>query len=116
MTENQTPATKADIEALMNSISKLYDANEGWKEEIHTAMGEWKEQIIAQFKLVIEDLRHDFLGAHHDKVELLDALKRFPRISFDTSDENYEEVSEALELASAAIAKAEGRKEACSQE
>ena len=65
MKDDQTPATKADITALMDSIGKLYDANERWKEEL-------KED----FRLVIEDLRHDVLGARHDKVELLDNRTR----------------------------------------
>ena len=61
MKDDQAPATKADIAALMNSIGTLYDAN-----------ARWKEELKADFRLVIEDLRHDVLGARHDKVESLD--------------------------------------------
>ena len=31
---DNTPATKGDITQLMDSIGKLYDANENWKDEI----------------------------------------------------------------------------------
>lgn len=61
MKDDQTAATKADIQLLMDSIGNLYDANERLKEELK-----------GHFDLVIENLRHDFLGGRHDKVELLD--------------------------------------------
>jgi ElaB/YqjD/DUF883 family membrane-anchored ribosome-binding protein len=68
MKDNQTPATKADIQAVMTSveslmdeIGKLYDANERWKDELKD-----------HFDLVIENVRSELLRARHDKVELLD--------------------------------------------
>ena len=72
MRDDQTPATKADITSLMSSIGKLYEANERWKDEILVSNERWKEELKADFRLVIEDLRHDFLGARRDKVESLD--------------------------------------------
>jgi hypothetical protein len=54
----QSPATKADIGALMDQIGKLYDANEGWKEE-----------VMRHFDVVAEQIKHDFNGAFSDKVE-----------------------------------------------
>ena len=65
MKDDQSPATKADVAALMESIGTLYAANERWKEEL-------KED----FRLVIEDLRHDVVGIQHDKVEMLDERTR----------------------------------------
>lgn len=56
--ESQAPATKADIAALMDQIGKLYDANEGWKEE-----------VLRHFDVVAEQIKHDFNGAFSDKVE-----------------------------------------------
>ena len=74
MADEQIPATKADIQMLMDSIGKLYDANVFWKEELKD-----------HFDLVIEDLRHDFLGVRNDEVVLLsdktkDLDKRVSRI------------------------------------
>lgn len=57
--DGQAPATKEDVRLLMESIGRLYDANERWKEEV-------KEH----FDVVVEQLRHDLLGASKDKVEL----------------------------------------------
>lgn len=54
------PATKDDIRLLMEQIGKLYDAN-----------ARWKEEIIGQFDLTVESIRHELKAAHHDSVELL---------------------------------------------
>ena len=61
MTHDTSPATKADIEALMDSIGKLYDANERWKDE-----------IIQHFGIAVEHLRHELIGIHRDKISLLE--------------------------------------------
>lgn len=60
LSENTAPATKADVVLLMDSIGKLYDANENWKNEL-------KEH----FDLVAENMRHDLLGANHEEIALL---------------------------------------------
>jgi len=60
MEDHTTPVTKADINALMDSIGKLYDANEAWKEE-----------IIRHFDVVVENIRHDLEGANRDEIEVL---------------------------------------------
>ena len=62
--DNQTPSTKADIAALMDSIGKLYDANECWKDE-----------IIRHFDVTVENIRHDLEGANKDDIELLKDAK-----------------------------------------
>jgi hypothetical protein len=56
--DSQAAATKQDIQMLMDSMGKLYEANERWKEE-----------IIHEFKVVAEDIRHDALGANKDKIQ-----------------------------------------------
>ncbi len=58
--DDQTPATKADIKALMDSIGGLYDRSERWKNE-----------IMQHFDVVVENLRHDFIWANRDAIELL---------------------------------------------
>lgn len=55
--DDTSPATKADIKMLMDSIGKLYDANEKWKNELK-----------AHFDLQSELVRHDLLGAKGDRV------------------------------------------------
>lgn len=77
--DSQAPATKGDISLLMDSIAKLYDANEGWKneiltanegwkKEILTAHEGWKDEIISEFHIVSEDIRHDVGGAQSDRI------------------------------------------------
>lgn len=69
--EHSAPATKADIAGLMDSIGKLYDATESWKDEILGAQARWKDDIIQQFKVSVELIRHDLVGANSDRIELL---------------------------------------------
>lgn len=58
------PATKADIHMMMGEIGKLYDANERWKEEV-------KKDVKEHFDVVIENMHHDYKGAHKDDMENL---------------------------------------------
>lgn len=69
MTDNTAPATKADIQMLMDAIVNLYDANARWKEEI-------KKEVTEHFDLVAENLQHELVSAHREKVELLDETVR----------------------------------------
>lgn len=85
MEDHTTPATKADINALMDSIGKLYDANEAWKDEILAANKGWKDEIIRHFDVVVEDIRHNLEGANRDEIEVLkdskaDHEKRISRL------------------------------------
>ncbi|MBI1812667.1 hypothetical protein HY285_05765 [Candidatus Peregrinibacteria bacterium] len=66
---SQAPATKQDIRMIMEEIGKLYDANEGWKDEILEANEGWKEEIIHEFKVVGESIRHDAMGSNKDRIE-----------------------------------------------
>jgi hypothetical protein len=91
---NTSPATKADIEALMDSIGKLYDTNERWMKqllevnercrdelsadhkrlgtEMHKSMERFRkeavDEITRHFDVVVENIRHDLVGANHDEV------------------------------------------------
>jgi hypothetical protein len=81
--ETNPPATKADIDALMDSIGKLYDSNERWMNQILTANERFRDEILESvrrskteaveetkrhFDVVMEDIRHDLLGANRDEV------------------------------------------------
>lgn len=44
----------------MNSITKLYSANE-----------QWKNEVMGHFDLVAENIRHDLTGANRDELESL---------------------------------------------
>jgi hypothetical protein len=66
-------ATKQDIQLLMEEMGKLYAANERWKNEI---IDEVDGRIVASeertkrhFEVVAEDIKHDFQGAFHDKLQ-----------------------------------------------
>jgi hypothetical protein len=61
MTNDASPATKADVTMLMDSIGNLYVASERWKEEL-------KEH----FAVAVEHIRHELLAAKREKIELLD--------------------------------------------
>jgi hypothetical protein len=67
--DENAPATKKDVQLLMEEIGKLYVANERWKDEILDKNEAWKDEIVHEFKVVAEDLRHDLLGVHKDKIE-----------------------------------------------
>ena len=77
---HDAPATKEDIRLLMEEIGKLYMATEQWKTEIIGKMQEWKTEIVHEFHIVAENMRHDYLGAHKDRIENHeDRLRRLER-------------------------------------
>jgi len=57
MKDDATPATKADIQ-------RLYDAIERWK-------GEILSEVKQHFDVVVEQIRHDLLGANRDEIDVL---------------------------------------------
>lgn len=63
------PATKEDIQLLMQEIGKLYDANARWKGEIEDRIDASEERMKRHFDMVVETIRHDLLGAHKDRIE-----------------------------------------------
>jgi gas vesicle protein len=76
MADNQAPATKADIQMLMDSIGNLYDANKRWKDELKQEMNEvnahWKDELKEHFDLAVEHFHDEFNSAHREKISLLD--------------------------------------------
>jgi hypothetical protein len=88
--ETNPPATKADIEALMDSIGKLYESNDRWMKQLLTVNEHFQTQILESirrnkmeaveemkrhFDVVVEDIRHDLLGANRDEVIRLQNAK-----------------------------------------
>jgi hypothetical protein len=55
--DENAPATKKDVQLLMQEIGKLYAACDGWKDE-----------ILHEFRIVVEDMRHDMIGTHKDRI------------------------------------------------
>lgn len=62
---------KEDTHRVSVAVEKLYAASEEWKDEIIERMERWKDEIINHFHVIAEDLRHDLLGIHTDKISLL---------------------------------------------
>lgn len=56
--KKSAPATKDDIKQLMESIGRVYDANQRWANE-----------IVRHFDVTVETIRHDLLGANKDRIE-----------------------------------------------
>lgn len=68
--QNQSPATKEDICLLMEQMGKYYDQTDKNIGELRQDMTAWKKEIIHEFYVVAENIRHDLLkGALHDKIE-----------------------------------------------
>jgi hypothetical protein len=62
------PATKRD---LSQGMAVLRGDMVCWKSELRGDMDGWKNEIVRHFDVVVEDLRHDMIGMHHDQVEVL---------------------------------------------
>lgn len=62
VSQNHSPATKQDITLLMEQMGTYY-------EKTHREMVEWKKEIIHEFHVVAEDIKHDFKGAFKGKLE-----------------------------------------------
>lgn len=67
--DDTSPATKADIKMLMDSMGKLFDANELWKNELREDSRRMKDDMKGHVDLTIELLRHDLMDAKKDRVE-----------------------------------------------
>jgi len=60
--DENSPASKADIRMMMGQMGDCYS-----KTEVQIA--DFKEEIVHEFKIITEQLRHDLLGTHKDKIE-----------------------------------------------
>ena len=59
--DQTAPATKADITLLKTDMVLL-----------KADMIQWKDDIKTHFDIVIENLRHDMIGTHKDKISVID--------------------------------------------
>jgi hypothetical protein len=62
--EHSPPATKADIAMLMDSLAKMYDANERWKQETI-------RETSDKFEITVDAIRRDLPPAKSDQIEVL---------------------------------------------
>lgn len=69
VTDDRAPATKQDVKLLMEQVGDYYRRTEQKFAELRDDMREWKKEIIHEFHIVAEDMRHDYLGAHKDRIE-----------------------------------------------
>ncbi|MEK7218184.1 MAG: hypothetical protein AAB728_01825 [Patescibacteria group bacterium] len=69
--DHTAPATKQDIALLMESIGKLYNADERWKDEIIDANERWKDEIIRHVDVTVENIRHELRSANREEIEVL---------------------------------------------
>lgn len=70
--DQNAPATKADIQFLTEQFGLLLDRadrTDGHIDDLRSEMKAWKEEIVHEFKVIAEDLRHDLIGSHKDKIE-----------------------------------------------
>lgn len=67
--QDQSLATKEDIRLLMEQMGKYYDQTDKKLGEMRQDMTIWKKEIIHEFHVVAEDIKHDFKGAFRDKLE-----------------------------------------------
>ena len=57
MSKENQPATKGDLADL--------------KRELELKLDGFKEEILRHFDVIVEDLRHDLIGARSDEIEVL---------------------------------------------
>jgi hypothetical protein len=68
-TDPAAPATKEDIRLLTEQMGRYYDGTEGRLADLEEKMEAWKTELKDHFDLVTENIKHDFQGAFHDKLE-----------------------------------------------
>lgn len=71
LNDSHAPATKGDLQYLMGNVSEQMDSIYGAIDFLYKANERWKEEIIHEFHIVAEDIRHDCLGANKDEIENL---------------------------------------------
>lgn len=67
--DDQAPATKLDIHLLMAQIGDYYDRTENRMTDLERKIQESEERTKRHFDVVAETMRHDYLGAHKDRIE-----------------------------------------------
>lgn len=53
----------------MDQMGNYYQKTEQRFTDMEEKMEEWKEEIVHEFRIVAENIKHDFQGAFHDKLE-----------------------------------------------
>lgn len=67
MDDNSAPATKADIDRMMDFMSEIYDHNK----KLLKCHEDWKDEIIRHFDIKVGQIRHDLMGANRDEISSL---------------------------------------------
>lgn len=75
--QNQSPATKGDLQQFIAHIERVIgDLQKNMNEQIEDARGELRGEMQElhtetrrHFDVVAENIKHDFKGAFHDKLE-----------------------------------------------
>lgn len=72
MAQDQSPATKEDVKGIMEYLVRNDGRTSSLEKRMDTLeqkMEKDKKEIIHEFHVVAEDIKHDFKGAFHDKLE-----------------------------------------------
>lgn len=67
--DRDVAASKEDIRLLMEQMGDYYARTAEQLAAMKDEMAVWKEEIVHEFHVVAEDIRHDMLGMHKDKIE-----------------------------------------------
>lgn len=70
--QDQSPATKEDVKGIMEYLVRNDGRTSTLEKRIHTLekkMERDKKEIIHEFHVVAEDIKHDFKGAFKDRLE-----------------------------------------------
>lgn len=63
------PATKEDIEQLADLIGSHYDRTARQIADLQEHMEQWKEDLIEQFTLTVDEIRREMRGANRDELQ-----------------------------------------------
>lgn len=65
------PATKDDIEQLAGLIGSHYDRTAREIADLWQHMELWKEDLIEQFRVTMDEIRREMRGANRDEIQTL---------------------------------------------
>lgn len=67
-TTTQLAKTDANIELILDALKNVYESEQTLRED----MKNWKDELKEHFEVIAEDLRHDLIGTHKDKISALE--------------------------------------------
>ena len=67
MTKENQPATKGDLDKLGLRVDELTQRFD----QLGFKVDAFKDEILRHFDVIVEDLRHDLIGARSDEIEVL---------------------------------------------